>query len=216
MQRLALRFATIMLVVAAAPTLSVTLRPRGRAECQDIADIVGNARRLCSGSSPAESLRAVGVQPGAEGTVATAAEVLHEHGFRTAVDLRMLQIGGQEERELMEQLRLRGVSIADRTKVRLLIGELAHDSAGPVDRDQWAFSTAACMGTAATNHSRRSQMLRRLQDGSMSIDTVAILVSVLVGAAGYFMQAYSSRRAERVAAQEGEVRCYAPFINTAV
>eukprot|EP01052_Picozoa_sp_SAG31_P050362 SAG31_NODE_11457_length_1028_cov_0.886975_1_plen_187_part_00 len=100
------------------------------AHCPAVADVVGGARRLCSGSPAAESLRSVGVLPKeGNGTLPVAARVLEEHGFLAAIDLRLLQPGQEEAAELMAELRIRGVSIADRSKVRLLIGERDADGA---------------------------------------------------------------------------------------
>ena len=50
---------------------------------------------------------------------------------------------------------------------------------------------------------------RRLQQGgneSMSVDTIAIVASVLVGAAGYLVQAYTARRAEQSATAQAHER----------
>eukprot|EP01052_Picozoa_sp_SAG31_P074041 SAG31_NODE_33116_length_347_cov_1.451613_1_plen_73_part_01 len=47
---------------------------------------------------------------------------LHDHGFQTALDLRLLRAGGAEAAELMDELRGGGISIGDRAKVRLLLG----------------------------------------------------------------------------------------------
>ena len=99
----------------------------------------------------------------------------------------------------MEQLREPGrISIGDRSKVRLLLGvdgsELlrggsAHDQCGGSDRADAGFCR------------------RQLQDGKeqgMSVDTIAIVASVLVGAAGYLVQAYTARRAEQSTAAQAQ------------
>ena len=81
------------------------------------------------------------------------------------------------------------ISIGDRSKVRLLLGDgselrrsnSAHQQCGGSDRADAGFT-------------------RQLQDGAgqgMSADTIAIVASVLVGAAGYLVQAYTARRAEQ-------------------
>ena len=48
---------------------------------------------------------------------------------------------------------------------------------------------------------------RQLQDGAdqgMSVDTIAIVASVLVGAAGYLVQAYTALRAEQSTAAQAQ------------
>ena len=153
-----------------------------------------SANKLCGGAPVAASLQSVGI--GGDRTGATA-ELLAKHGFQTALDLRLLRAGGAEEAELMGQLRAGRISIGDRSKVRLLLGldgsELlrsgsAHQQCGGSDRADAGFT-------------------RQLQDGAdqgMSVDTIAIVASVLVGAAGYLVQAYTARRAEQSTAAQAQ------------
>eukprot|EP01052_Picozoa_sp_SAG31_P015539 SAG31_NODE_1002_length_10448_cov_27.630399_5_plen_249_part_00 len=158
------------------------------------AHVVSSAQKLCGAAPVAASLQSVGI--GGDRTGATA-ELLAKHGFQTALDLRLLRAGGAEEAELMEQLRAGRISIGDRSKVRLLLGvdgsELrsggsAHQQCGGSDRADASFT-------------------RQLQDGAdqgMSVDTIAIVASVLVGAAGYLVQAYTARRAEQSTAAQAQ------------
>eukprot|EP01052_Picozoa_sp_SAG31_P005056 SAG31_NODE_217_length_19988_cov_53.300820_5_plen_292_part_00 len=158
------------------------------------AHVVRSAHKLCGGAPVAASLQSVGI--GGDRTGATA-ELLAKHGFQTALDLRLLRAGGAEETELMGQLRAGRISIGDRSKVRLLLGvdgsELprggsTHDQCGVSDRAGAGFT-------------------RQLQDGAdqgMSVDTIAIVASVLVGAAGYLVQAYTARRAEQSTAAQAQ------------
>eukprot|EP01052_Picozoa_sp_SAG31_P036832 SAG31_NODE_4654_length_3067_cov_2.007075_2_plen_254_part_00 len=169
--------ALFMLVATAARacTAEVVAPP----PCPAQADIIGSARRLCSGTPTAPALRAVGVLP--ERSVVATAQVLAKHGFRAAIDLRLLRPGGDEETELMGQLRAEGVSIADRSKVRLLIEEHQVDrpsasqrsgSADPARRTENSRTLAA---TDANSHSRLGWS-RQLQEGreskGLSMDTV--------------------------------------------
>ena len=162
-------------------------------QCPTAAHVVRSAKKLCGGAPVAASLQSVGI--GGDRTGATA-ELLAKHGFQTALDLRLLRAGGAEEAELMGQLRAGRISIGDRSKVRLLLGldgsELrsgsTHQQCGGSDRADAGFT-------------------RQLQDGAdrgMSVDTIAIVASVLVGAAGYLVQAYTARRAEQSNAAQAQ------------
>eukprot|EP01052_Picozoa_sp_SAG31_P051876 SAG31_NODE_12531_length_934_cov_1.445509_1_plen_107_part_00 len=72
------------------------------------ADVVDAARQLCSSSPTAESLRRVGVLPERNEAFPVAARVLQDHGFRTAIDLQLLQPEGEEATEVIGQLRIAG------------------------------------------------------------------------------------------------------------
>ena len=105
-------------------------------------------------------------------------------GLPTTTDLRLLG-GGPEAEELMEELQAAGLLLGDRAKIWLLVGDRTHIGRLSINDDPVA----------------ESQMPRRLQahtaetalkadSGDMSTDTIAIMLTVLVGAAGYAMQAY--------------------------
>eukprot|EP01052_Picozoa_sp_SAG31_P020336 SAG31_NODE_1523_length_8012_cov_39.769240_11_plen_254_part_00 len=187
----------LLLLLAAAAATAQSLPPAPPPDqCPTAAaHVVSSAKKLCGGGAPvAASLQSVGI--GGDRTGATA-ELLAKHGFQTALDLRLLRAGGPEEAELMGQLRAGRISIGDRSKVRLLLGvdgsELRErgstdDSCGGSDRADAGFT-------------------RQLQDGAdrgMSVDTIAIVASVLVGAAGYLVQAYTARRAEQSTAAQAQ------------
>ena len=155
-----------------------------------------SAKKLCGGAPVAASLQSVGI--GGDRTGATA-ELLAKHGFQTALDLRLLRAGGAEEAELMGQLRAGRISIGDRSKVRLLLGvdgsELPELRSGSTNQQ--------CSGRDRAD----AGSTRHLQDGAdqgMSVDTIAIVASVLVGAAGYLVQAYTARRAEQSTAAQAQ------------
>ena len=158
------------------------------------AHVVRSATKLCGGAPVAASLQSVGI--GGDRTGATA-ELLAKHGFQTALDLRLLRSGGAEEAELMEQLREPGrISIGDRSKVRLLLGDGSELRSARSTHPQCGGSDRADAGST-----------RQLQDGAdqgMSVDTIAIVASVLVGAAGYLVQAYTARRAEQSTAAQAQ------------
>jgi hypothetical protein len=131
-----------------------------------------------------------------------AEQALAVHGFQTALDLRLLA-GGPEAAELMAALGTGGeLSIADRAKIRLLVGDRTHlarvatmspPSKDVADRDR--SEQAAAPG----RH-------RQLQDGdadrgTLSADTIAIVFSVCVGVCGYLLQAWTSHRASQHAGE---------------
>eukprot|EP01052_Picozoa_sp_SAG31_P039916 SAG31_NODE_5648_length_2404_cov_2.372234_1_plen_319_part_00 len=182
----------LLLAAAAAQSLPPAAPPE---PCPDAAaHVMRSATKLCGGTPVAASLQSVGIGGDRTGAMA---ELLAKHGFQTALDLRLLRAGGPDEAELMGQLRAGRISIGDRSKVRLLLGvdgsELhsgnTHQQCGPgSDRADAGFT-------------------RQLQDGvdqGMSVDTIAIVASVLVGAAGYLVQAYTARRAEQSTAAHAQ------------
>eukprot|EP01052_Picozoa_sp_SAG31_P003058 SAG31_NODE_114_length_24318_cov_16.787481_4_plen_409_part_00 len=109
------------------------------------------------------------------------------HGIRTARDVQLL--AAPETEELMAELKAgsgrASVPIGDRSKVRLLV--------------------AAASQCQHTNGLERRDGVRSLQQeaegnaGGVSFDTIAIVVSVLIGAVGYIVQAYTARQSERSA-----------------
>eukprot|EP01052_Picozoa_sp_SAG31_P020652 SAG31_NODE_1564_length_7868_cov_5.665766_1_plen_471_part_00 len=138
-----------------------------------------------------------------------AAQALRSHGFRSVLDLLMLG-GGPEATELMASLRTDSqLTISARAKIRLLIGDRAHLTAmlrlaepsvmAPQCNDQ---------GGDAAPSSRRQ--LQTEQNGgasdtsSISVDTIAIMASILVGVAGYVVQAHTARRMEIVAHHQAQ------------
>eukprot|EP01052_Picozoa_sp_SAG31_P047031 SAG31_NODE_9239_length_1310_cov_1.095789_1_plen_150_part_00 len=125
----------------------------------------------------AESVRAVGLS--GEPLLA----LLRGAGLRTALDLQLLKVGGEEAAELMEQLRIGGISIGDRSKVRLLFGDPTF-----LDRPS---SGVHAMQTYALRPPRKLQQMSDTcssRSDELSTDTIAIVLSVLVGAAGYLVQ----------------------------
>ena len=93
-------------------------------QCPTVAHVMRSAEQLCGGAPVADSLWSVGIRDGG----AAAEELLQQHGLWTALDLRVLRAGGPDETELMEHLRAGGISIGDRSKVRLLFGDDGSDS----------------------------------------------------------------------------------------
>eukprot|EP01052_Picozoa_sp_SAG31_P007803 SAG31_NODE_378_length_16503_cov_28.830041_10_plen_292_part_00 len=191
--RLCAMLCSPLLLLAAAQSLPPAAAPPDQCPTS-AAHVVRSAKKLCGGAPVAASLQSVGI--GGDRTDATA-ELLVKHGFQTALDLRLLRAGGAEEAELMEQLRAGRISIGDRSKVRLLLGLDGSElrSGGSTD-DQCGGSDWADAG-----------LTRQLQDGAdrgMSVDTIAIVASVLVGAAGYLVQAYTARRAEQSTAAQAQ------------
>eukprot|EP01052_Picozoa_sp_SAG31_P020921 SAG31_NODE_1593_length_7811_cov_13.037215_10_plen_265_part_00 len=185
----------LLLAAAAAAAAAQSLPPAAPPDrCPTAAaHVVRSANKLCGSAPVAASLQSVGI--GGDRTGATA-ELLAKHGFQTALDLRLLRAGGPEDVELMGQLRAGRISIGDRSKVRLLLGD------GPELRSSDS-THQQCGGTDRAD----AGFTRQLQDGAdqgMSVDTIAIVASVLVGAAGYLVQAYTARRAEQSTAAQAQ------------
>ena len=88
-----------------------------------VSAVARRAQRVCGGAPAAEALLAVGLQPGE--AAGDAGRALAGLGLRTALDLRI--IGGRPEGlEVMAALREAGLSVGDRSKIRLLLEEQAH------------------------------------------------------------------------------------------
>ena len=94
----------------------------------------------------------------------------------------------------MVELKARGLSIGDRAKVRVLLGDMVRQLGSLFPPASTAAPPSAWENKplAATIRTSISQDGRRLQDngpGGASYDTIAIVLSVLVGAVGYMVQA---------------------------
>eukprot|EP01052_Picozoa_sp_SAG31_P004716 SAG31_NODE_198_length_20656_cov_5.167291_21_plen_282_part_00 len=150
------------------------------------------AQQICSGAPVGAALLSVRVH-GHE----IAEWALAALGFREVMDLQLLA-GTPEAEELMDELKLSaGLSIPDRAKLRLLIGAGAKDQAHLADHTAAANADGPLGRTPAgdshgPNAGLPRTVLRTLQeertDGGVSADTIAIVMSVLVGAAGYLVQ----------------------------
>eukprot|EP01052_Picozoa_sp_SAG31_P015945 SAG31_NODE_1039_length_10212_cov_8.897063_4_plen_580_part_00 len=184
---------------------TATTHVHSQSHCPTAAAIARSAQQLC-GSSLMDSLRLVGltathsITNDDEAELATPPpsllQLLQNHGFRTALDLRLMDSGGAEVTELMDELRAGGISIGDRSKVRLLLGDEEYrDHIVPRTNANPRAASAA----SSAPRERINSCTRQLQVGNtgasdagssdgMSIDTIAIVLSVLVGAAGYMVQ----------------------------
>eukprot|EP01052_Picozoa_sp_SAG31_P042249 SAG31_NODE_6651_length_1937_cov_1.539173_1_plen_394_part_00 len=176
-------------------------------QCATAADVAASTRQLCGDTQADEMLQTIGLQAG---VVAKAARLLAGMGLRTAMDMELLG-GGPEAQELMQELRTAdGLSLGDRAKIRLLVGDREHLERLSTPPTSWqACSAAAERGADAVIGEAGSSAWRRQQqdqanssDGGISFDTIAIVLSVLVGGVGYIVQAYTARRAEHAAAQQ--------------
>ena len=149
------------------------------------AAIAEAAQQVCGGAPIEEALRSVYLRlEAAEDT----GRMLAGLRFKTALDLQLLA-GMPEAAELLGELKAGGLPIGDRAKVRLLVGDNVHhgrlaSGAGP------ALATSKNDQHQQQEGGDKSSARRQLQDeAGMSMDTIAIVLTVLVGATGY-----SSRR----------------------
>eukprot|EP01052_Picozoa_sp_SAG31_P032750 SAG31_NODE_3623_length_4058_cov_5.815863_4_plen_251_part_00 len=135
------------------------------------ADVARAAAHTCGILPVEEALRAVRMPAAA---ARRAGEMLAELGFGTALDLELL--GGRESAaEVLAELKAGGLGPADRAKVRLLVGDREHSRR---------------LTTDSTKHTGTGRRVLQSSgaDSGMSTDTIAIVLSVLVGAAGYVVQ----------------------------
>eukprot|EP01052_Picozoa_sp_SAG31_P037039 SAG31_NODE_4713_length_3014_cov_13.907033_1_plen_298_part_00 len=95
--------------------------------------VAHRVRQLCKGTPTTDALLAAGLPSSA--TVA-AAGLLERLGFETALDLRLL-VGAQLQEELAAELKTSGLSIGDRAKIQLLVGDGAASRTTSL-RTEWA------------------------------------------------------------------------------
>ena len=96
--------------------------------------VAQTAHRLCGGAPIEEALLAVRLQPGEE--TDAAGRALAGLGLRTALDLQLMQVGGPFAMKLMDALAAAEVSLGDRAKIRLLVGDRPHFGRLPADAAQ--------------------------------------------------------------------------------
>eukprot|EP01052_Picozoa_sp_SAG31_P002862 SAG31_NODE_104_length_25069_cov_12.917144_1_plen_281_part_00 len=167
------------------------------------ADLARTAAEVCGALSVEEALRAVAIRPAA---ARRGGKMLAQLGFDTALDLKLLG-GGKAAAEVLAELKIGGLGPADRAKVRLLVGDREHLQRLSSSA-LWAFATAADGGAKSYSGSEAhledregvsgfkldwTMRKRHLQStdaktSGMSADTIAIVLSVLVGAVGYVVQ----------------------------
>ena len=95
---------------------------------------------------------------------------------------------------------------------RLVDGRSHHDrlafARSGVERSESLVQTPVGVAAAASEQNEPPWRLMQEKpssgEGEMSMDTIAIVLSVLVAAAGYFGQAYTARRAEGVATKQAQ------------
>lgn len=157
--------------------------------CRTPKAVAHSAQRLCSGTPITDAMLTAGLSAS---VADTAAGVLLRHGFETVLDLRLL-IGQQLQEELAIELKTSGLRIGDRAKIQLLVGDgsleprngqrRAREFAAANCSTQWTELINGGVGSEALPPtSRRQQQIE--DDGGLSMDTLAIVLSLLVGAAG--------------------------------
>ena len=82
------------------------------------------ARQVCIGTPIEEALLSVRLRPEA---AAETARSLADLGLLDVLDLQLLA-GGPEAHELLTELKAAGMTVGDRAKLRLLVGDRAHAS----------------------------------------------------------------------------------------
>eukprot|EP01051_Picozoa_sp_SAG22_P007942 SAG22_NODE_577_length_8975_cov_12.406827_15_plen_324_part_00 len=164
---------------------------------REISAPAGDAATPAADADPTET----GAKEKPRSAAPAAEQALAAHGFATALDLLLLA-GGPEAAELMAELRTGGkLSIADRAKIRLLVGDTAHLArVSMMSSPHPSGSSAPAAGQnqggqegerTAPRHVRQLQEDGDSGSGALSADTLAIVFSVLVGVCGYL---FRSRR----------------------
>eukprot|EP01052_Picozoa_sp_SAG31_P054393 SAG31_NODE_14455_length_805_cov_1.688385_1_plen_239_part_01 len=177
------------------PTFAASSRLGGASTAVARCAVAADAQQMRHSLPVGEALELATVP---QEVAASAGELLvSRHGVRTALDLRLVAAGGAEAEELLGHLKDWGLSVGDRAKVRLMLGppQWAEGKVAAECRDAGDGNDAA----VARGLRVAPQQRRVLQDdggGGLSMDTMAIVLSVLLGAAGYAVQAFTARRAE--------------------
>ena len=171
--------------VEALPTFSTDDNP---SSCTTYAAAVARtAQQICGGALVDEALQSVQLQPEAGGSLLETTRLLARLGFRNVADLQLLA-GGLEAEELMGELQAAGMSIGDRAKLRLLVGDREHlGKIALITEEPWAKAGDGQHGHHDIHEQdpQRRSMQDATADTGLSIDTIAIVLTVLVGTAGY-------------------------------
>ena len=160
----------------------------GPGACTTAAAIAHRAKQLCSAPIDRSLQSVFDLGPDA---ARVAGQALRDHGFRSSLDLALLDGRGSEAEELLAELkRTSGLNIGDRARVRLLMGDRA-DLRRLSEGSPAEVESAAPRQLGQDLDVSRRLLQEHAKAGSgdgMSADTIAIVLSVLVGAAGYLVQ----------------------------
>ena len=199
---------------------TITQGGGSKASCVLAADVAHIAQQMCGNTAIEEALRSMHVR---SGTTKEIAQILGGLGFDATLDLQLLgQGGGSEVEELMAELKASRVSIGDRGKIRLLLkssssaaqpaahfnvaaqpaaGSPPRQSGGPTGPHVAGEEIFASIDKVSEAQDVNEIQHRLLQDAagaensqSMSMDTIAIALSVLFATAGYLLQCASNPR----------------------
>eukprot|EP01052_Picozoa_sp_SAG31_P001941 SAG31_NODE_65_length_28565_cov_8.402914_22_plen_245_part_00 len=161
-------------------------------------EVAAAAKRLRHGMPVAEALRLVTVPQ--EAAASAGDLLLSRHGVRTALDLQLVAADGAESEELLVALKESGLSLGDRAKIHLLFGPQQRRDSELVAKYRAGEHDESEPVRGLHLPRQQGRMLQAAAEG-LSTDTAAIMLSVLVGAAGYLVQAVTARRAERAATE---------------
>ena len=146
--------------------------PEGAVEGQfytSAATVAQTVLQICGSVPVGDALISNGLQPGEAANAA--ARALCTHDLSTASDLLLLG-GGPEDDEFMAELKAAGVSIGNRGKIRLLVGDRAH-----LARLDLASSTSY-NENSFTQRRRQLQTDAKADADAMSMDTLAIIFAL--------------------------------------
>eukprot|EP01052_Picozoa_sp_SAG31_P018365 SAG31_NODE_1297_length_8934_cov_26.567176_11_plen_323_part_00 len=181
-----LRF--VVVAVAAAPAAAADhMRPQcATTAAATLAATAAAAQEMCSSAPMEEVLNSVWLQPASARSME---QLLASLGLRTALDIQLLGSAGPdspEAEDLMKEVTAAGFSIGDRSKIRHLLLITGGEQDLP---DNGQGTAVGVSPNPADVRLGRQRQQRRLQEeaasgGGASFDTIAIILSVLVGGAG--------------------------------
>eukprot|EP01052_Picozoa_sp_SAG31_P033650 SAG31_NODE_3830_length_3842_cov_2.970345_3_plen_278_part_00 len=193
---------------AAAPPPRADINAASWSTAASAQHVVRAAQQLSVDASIPAALTSVGVSlTDSDRIIAdsppAAEQALASFGFETALDLHLLA-GGPEAAELMAELRTgTKLSIADRAKIRLLVGDrdhLARVLLTPLSSSSDELADVDHLGQGEQPQVSWRRQLQEDRD-TLSTDTIAVVFSVFIGVCGYLVQAWTSHKAQRHAAE---------------
>eukprot|EP01052_Picozoa_sp_SAG31_P045805 SAG31_NODE_8517_length_1437_cov_1.351271_1_plen_175_part_00 len=160
--------------------LSMLLLPGGALSLDtaiDVTAVVRSAHRRYGGATVSDALRSARFEPGP--AVRTAALLEQQFGLTAPADLLLLG-GGPEALELMSDLQSRELSLGDRAKLRLLVGDVDHMqrvasavNSRPLGNETGTEQMVECRlsSNGVRGHVAKLRSMQESSDG-LSIDTV--------------------------------------------
>ena len=166
-----------------------------QANCCLLASLALTACVACSPHLPDESLLGLEVELAAAGLDQSQAlsDILEKLGLHFVQDVRLLKM--PEELELVDSLRSAGINLGSRSKLR----QLYEGSTGPVQSfsdlagHTWSADVIPSMWTMRRAQGEPAKADPADGGGGVSVETLAIALTALLGLGSYVMQAKIAR-----------------------